>query len=328
MSDKAAMILKELCAFLKPLVRKFDLVVSLERSGYRLLQMMEKECFDFELNHYPSRSIHLLDLKDKKLLLFDDVIATGHRLKEMANILRKKGAYVSTAVFAVLDTCLPEYRATYCCKEVGLKDYEDISNAISDYVATLDMPVETDHIQVFGSVEPNISYEALKKSLQSLGKIYEGLSLPEGYQLGLRYPTFPLPDYINLPHIAKDVFTHKIRIKYKEKGDTLVLPLSFPILQEGEGACDGQMTIEFCKKYASIFENVPHGSMLLCCYCVIYNSTRELLIDFFKRWKTILDREGCSFKLRKVTYEDARLIFNDESLESDIERNINQILNE
>jgi len=192
----------------------------------------------------------------------------------MAEILEGKGAHVSTATFAILHTCLPKYKPTYWCKEVGLKEYEDISNTISDYVSLLDVPVETDHIQVDGSIEPKMPYKVLEKSLQSLGEIYEGLDSPTGWQLALRRPTFSRPDSLKLPFIAEGIFTHKIRIKYRKNGDISVLPLSFPILQESEEICDGQPVIEFCKKIwlhfqeHSAWEDV---AVLLLRYLQLYN---------------------------------------------------------
>lgn len=328
MTQRAETMLKEICAFLKPLVDRFDFVVSVERSGYRLLQILEGQCYNFKLNHYPSRAVHLLDLEGKRILLFDDTSTSGHRLKEMAEVLMNKGAYVDTVTYVILNTCPLDYRPTYFGKEVGLKEYEEISKTISDYMNLLDVPVETDHIQVNGYIEPKISNETLERSLKELGDVYEREDLTAGYQLGLRHPVFSRPESLKLPYITKDIFTHKLRIKYKKIGDIQVIPLSFPILQEGGGDCKVPPTIEFCKKYASVFEDIPHGKMLQCCYCIIYNSTRDLLTAFFEVWKQALAKEEYSFKLKRVTYEDARLIFNDESLEKNIEEEINRILKE
>jgi len=79
---------------------------------------------------------------------------------------------------------------------------------------------------------------------------------------------------------------------------------------------------------APIFENIPNGKMLLRCDCVIYNSTKDLLTSFFRAWKQVLTKEGYRFKLKRVTYEDARFIFDDKFLEESIEEEIDRILKE
>lgn len=327
MPQGAEAVLKEMCAFLKDLVGEYDIVISLERSGYRILQILEGWCFNFKLNHFPSRSVHLLELEGKKILLFDDVSTSGSRLKEMAEILKKKGAYVDTATYAILTTCPQDHRPTHYCEIVGLKGYEEISKAISDYMNVLDVPVETDHIQVDGSIEPMFSNETLERGLRELGDVYEREDLTAGFQLGLRYPEFSRPESLNLPYVTPDISTYKIRIKHKRRGDIQVIPLSFPVLQEAEGECKVPLPIRFCEKYAPIFESIRDGKMLLCCYCIIYNSTKDLLVSFFRAWKHILAKKGYRFKLKKVTYEDAKLVFNDESLENSIEEEIKRILN-
>jgi len=324
MSERAEKDLKEICFFLKPLVKKFDLVISVERSGYRLLQILEKDCFDDEINHYPSRSIHLININGKKLLLFDDVITSGERLEKMAELLESQGAIVSTAAFAILKTC--DHKPRYYARAVTLKEYEDLCNRISDHMSLLDSPVETDHMQVDGTVEPKISKETLRKSLEPLGELYEGCGSPEMYQLGLRRSKSSIFDDNKIPFIEQEAFTYKLRVKLRENGNLQIIPLSFPILAENTEFCGIQMDPQFCKKYVGTFKNLSNWKMLMCSYCVIYNSSRDLLLDFFKDWEKELNQRGFSFKLGRLTYEDAKFVFNDESLESGITEKLLRIL--
>jgi len=238
--------------------------------------------------------------------------------------LKSKGAIVSTAAFAILKTCVNKPR--YYAREITLKDYEDLCNRISDYMSLLDLPVETDHIQIDGAVEPKMDKEILRKSLEPLGELYEGCGSPEIYQLGLWRSKSSIFDDDKIPFIEQEAFAYKLRIKIRENGDLQIIPLSFPILAENTEFCGKQMDPQFCKKYEGIFKNLPHWKMLMCSYCVIYKSSKDLLLDFFKDWKKILDQRGFSFKLRRVTYEDAKFIFGDESLESGITEKLHKIL--
>ena len=309
-------MLQELYSFLKNKVGNYDLVIGKERSGFRIFQLLVEKYFGSRVHLIPSKSVHLFDLRDVRVLLFDDVTTSGRTLSEMAEELRKRGANVETMTYIVLDTCQQKSRPTYHVKVVAFKEYYDFSHHISEFMEGLEPPLDTDHIRIEGTISPqNPSGEEIYNSLVPLGEVYEGKKLPNGWQFGLRAPNFCDIESLELPYMTKKPRTWKLRIRYTLDGRIRVIPLSFPILNEMKGTCSKDLPICFCEHYDKPFDKNDQSKMLLCCFCIIYNSSATLMINFFESWKKSLENRGFKLAITKVVYEDAEDIFKDKQLE-------------
>jgi hypothetical protein len=320
-------MLKQLDCFLRDKIKGFDVVISRERSGYRIFQALEENYMKSGVLHIPSKSVHLLNLQGAKVLLFDDVTTSGTKLQEMSKALMEHGAKVDTMVYAVLDTCSRENRPTYFVRVVNFKEFQEITHHISESMKELGLPLDTDHIQIEGTISPaSKTCTEIYESIASLGDVYEGAELPGGCQYGLRNPNFCSPSSLKLPYLNKSAGTWKLRIKYTMDGKVKIIPLTFPVLEQTKGTCLREQTTNFCERYESPFKGNNQSQMLLCCFCVIYNSSEKLLLSFFESWKRSLDAKEMKFNLEKVVYEDARSIFNDVELENRLSLQIHNIL--
>lgn len=320
-------MLTQLCMSLAGRIGKFDIVVSRERSGYRVFQMLEENYLKSGVVHVPSQSVQLLNLSGKNVLLFDDTTTTGSDLKEMSEALTKLGAKVETVVYAVLDACPEENRPSYFVKVVNFNEYQELTHMLSEALKDQDSLLDTDHIQVQGNISPpGATCIEIYDSIASIGYVYEGSRLSSGCQFGLSNPDFCRIDSLKMPFVTKDIGTWKLRIKYSFDGRIRIIPLSFPVLDFVHFSCQKTMESPFCEDYGVLFEGSSDNTKLLCCFCVIYNTTSILLRSFFKTWKKMLEARGLTFNLEKVVYEDAKAIFNDQKLEQNLFSEIQKII--
>lgn len=271
----------------------------------------------------------MLNLRGKKVLLFDDTITAGSELKVMKEALIKLGAKVETMVFAVLDSCPKEKKPTYFLKEVNFNEYQELTHCISEALKDQGPLLDTDHIQVEGKISPpDTTCSQIRDTIKSLGDVYTGSSLSSGCQFGLRDPNFCRKDSLKIPFITEDVCIWELRIKYSYGGKIKIIPLTFPVLDFEHSSCNKTVESPFCEDYGVLFEGSDDLKKLLCCFCVIYNSSDVLLQSFFKAWKKLLKKQGLEFILLNVVYEDAKTIFNDQKLEQKLFYKIQKILNE
>jgi hypothetical protein len=320
-------ILEEIANFLKNRIRKYDIVVSRERSGFRIFQMVEEKYLKSGINHVPSESVPTLDLKEKNVLVFDDTTTTGLDLTYMKIAISKLGAKVDTMAYVVLDTCPEENRPDLYVEIVNFNGYQMITHNLSEDLKDQDTLLDTDHIQVKGNISPiSTTYLQIYDTLVPLGDPYEGESLPNGRQFGLREPNFYQLQSANIPYGTNQISTWKVRIRCNNDGSVRIIPLTFPVLDFNRLSCNGMLELPFCRKYGTLFEGSNDIKKLLCCFCIIYNSSDNLLTNFFKAWKKTLESQGIQFNLEKVVYEDAKYIFNDSSLEQNLYWKIKQVL--
>ena len=320
-------ILNELSDTLKGRITKFDVVISVERSGYRIFQRLENDYLKSGVLHIPSESLHLINVRDRNILLFDDATTTGSKLKEMTHALEQRGARVETMVYAILDSLPNEDRPNYYAKIAKFKEYQEIIHRISESMTESELPLDTDHMQVEGNIMPSsMSCKDIYSTLTPLGDVYQGSSFHDGCQFGLRDPNFCDISSLKLPFVTNSVRTWKIRLKYTPNGKIKIIPLSFPVLDFVKGQCNKVTDMRFCESYRHLFDKSKESEKLLCCFCIIFNSSRALLLAFLKSWKQSLKEKGFKLNVEKVVYEDARLIFNNSDVEIQLLSEINRVL--
>ena len=91
-------------------------------------------------------------------------------------------------------------------------------------------------------------------------------------------------------------------------------------------SCNKEPKTPFCVQYGHLFADSIDTKKLLCCFCVIYNLSETLLVNFFKSWKKTLESRGFELSLTSVTYEDSTAIFNDKKLEKHLYTEIEKAL--
>lgn len=160
--------------FLETIVEKntIDVIVPVQRRGSSLLTLFQHE--------WPRlRDVSILDneyltkelVKGKTVLVFDDLVNDGTALRSTVDCIRKlEPSCLKTAALFV--SCKSRCRPDYHYLMVQEKDLTNAANTFSDYLSSLNAPLDTDHLILEGRLEKNIPPENIATTLTTLGTMY------------------------------------------------------------------------------------------------------------------------------------------------------------
>jgi len=299
--------------------RAYDTIVPVERKGFALFAIMKKQMRKNEsiiLDEKIALKETMSDeqIKGKKILVFDDTVSHGWRIKKTAKELLERGAsYVETLAFIVNESCPVHLRPSLNIYFLVNEDeYEKSCIEITKILLLEGRPLDIDHLVVNFWIKPE-KKEALLEQIKEMGYIFEIESIAN--RIGIKIITIDQPDFFDLntiaqPPIAMKEGVSKVRLWIHPDGHIYCVPLTFPYV-----LCDETFEIDncvgrnawgrpFCKIFSKEFQKAYLKS---CSHCVRFHTTEELGYQFFKSLRS----NGFEFKVFGCTYEYLQLLYAD-----------------
>ena len=306
-------IVERLDYLLKDIVNEYDIIAPIARRGIRVLELSSyaDSLFDSgKVLYYSSIRFHAKELRNKKIVLFDESVRTGGSLTERKSDLvwfsreKKLGLKIDTAALLVNDQVeeLPRYylKDLVCSSNL----YDTLSDELSYKILSTGRPLDVDH----PIISIKLPQEVIPDLLQHLNTIAHSEELGHsGCFDDVRMFTVELQDVFEIPQIEGyphlfDEGPKKIRLFLKD--DILrCVPVVYPCLDISEASFSN-------RKSCAILE--MNGSNALCniinldntldkenfelqtslCYmCVVHELNCRLIGQFLNQLKKVIHFE-------------------------------------
>jgi hypothetical protein len=201
----------------------FDVVIPVQRKGTALWRIAAPDIKSsiFWDSEYLTDSA----VRNKKVLILDDVTMTGEAFSRVISIVRKYSPKeINTAAYIV--SRRSPLKPNFYCLELNENELFLHVERLQKRYAALGEPLETDNLLIRTNVSPSLRPLALKSLIRDLGDCYEReLDGPHAFWLTL-IPTKTIPTRRHLGIIAERDF-YKVRFYFRAPNFTIV-PVAFP----------------------------------------------------------------------------------------------------
>lgn len=315
-------LIERLDSLIADVIDKFDIIAPIARKGIRVLELSKYSSQLFEqgrILYIDFAQFHPLELKNKKILLFDESVRTGKSLVRSKNTLdnlskrKRLGLKVSTAALIILDEVeqLPTFRKDDLI--VGHNLYDILSDELSNKILSNGIPFDIDHPIIALRLEE----EAISNLLEHLNKVTPTIELWHSGCFGdVRMFTaeykdnFPLPQIEGYPSIM-DEGPKKVRLFLK--GNILhCVPIIYPCLNLSDDAfklhhnCKLKVIYgkeSFCK-VLDLKEDLDEDNFefrsALCYSCIVTELNIRLIGHFLNKLKGYIKFEFVELQKRDL----------------------------
>jgi hypothetical protein len=315
-------IVERLDYLLKDIIDKYDIIAPIARKGIRVLELSSHadSLFDNEkVLYYSSIRFHVKELRNKKIVLFDESVRTGGSLTERKDDLmlfsmkKKLGLKIETAALLVHNHVkeLPRYYLNDLVCDNNL--YDILSDELSYKILSTGRPLDVDH----PIISIKLPQEVIPDLLQHLNKIAHTEELGHsGYFEDVRMFTVEFQDIFKIPEI--DEYPHLFdegpkKIRLFLKADILhCVPVIYPCLDISKTPFSNRKSCALLKMNGSdalcniinLDNTLDKGNSEfqthLCYMCVVHELNCRLMGGFLNQLKDVIQFEFTGIEKRNL----------------------------
>jgi len=271
----------------------FDIVFAVQRKGMASLKMhmrfrelIGKKVFFMGAINFIGPN----DLKDKKVLIYDDACSTGNKLNEAYNKLKSMNVVIKTA--ALVANKSAEYKPDYYRFCLPTDDFKALVSSTSD--EHFGDEIYDDHVVYKLKVKLN-NVEEFLSSLSKYGILKE-LQIPPQYKTNkLRIFSIENLSFLNIFKLfgesIKKEGVEKFRIFIHENGRMNIVPRFYPAIRidKIDKHCCKEGTLKLCLLLKHIPTNVSSEIRIYrCAKCMILTINVIALSTFIPIIKELL----------------------------------------
>lgn len=302
---------------------KYDLIVTIEKTGHRLFYLAMENGLVCNIPIFTSLGVREENLKNKKILLFDDRINSGKTiLKVKENLLNMGANDVETAVYAADENSTENIN--YFHQILNDNNKHEYRESVSEITENLPYPYYTDHLFIGGIIEGDtFSTNVFKQSLDGLGRAYE---VKYKHKKNDNFPVkISLEDltFFDIESMSTDEYDlkkdiWKLRFHLTNSGDITITPFALPEILQKKSYPKLHSSFKYClcKNHQKnpIILRSPTPEWTLCSYCLVFNFDVLMLTYFLEKWKDNLSKLGLKFVITSFTNEHNENIFKDSQM--------------